>query len=182
MGTFPFTSVTVRSIILKSGVAQAESDTTHAASNGRVVWNSGLYRQTSPNNSAPFAARSDLEDTRCPARLATRPLFSASSALLSWKPRLALTRLSQAGCALGCWLVPATGSAFSTTDVSTASSLHAAVGSHGLADLLALSAYAALCVCLVWLAHWHGERRYIAGKADYHAQLASMATGKAVSK
>ena len=124
----------------------------------------------------------DLEDTRCPARLATRPLFSAYSALLSWKPRLAAIRLSQAACALGCWLVPATGSAFSTTDVSTASSLHAAAGSHGLADYGALSAYAALCVCLVWLAHWHGERRYIAGKADYHAQLASMATGKAVSK
>ena len=179
METFPFTSVTVRSIILKSGVAQAESDTTHAASNGRVVWNSGLYRQTSPNNSAPFAARSDLEDTRCPARLATRPLFSASSALLIWKPRLALTQLYPVGSALGCWLVPATGSAFSTTDVSTASSLHAAAGSHGLADLLALSAYAALCVCLVWLAHWHGERRYEAGRQDQTQWWLAKARGDA---
>ena len=121
----------------------------------------------------------DLEDTRCPARLATRPLFSASSALLSWKPRLALTRLSRVGSALGCWLVPATGSAFSTTDVSTASSLHAAAGSHGLADYGALSAYAALCVCLVWLAHWHGERRYEAGRQDQTQWWLAKARGDA---
>jgi hypothetical protein len=60
----------------------------------------------------------------------------------------------------------------------SASSLMAAYPAWALSAAEYL-AYALAVIGGGYLIHWYSERRYIAGRVDYHSELASMAVGKA---